>query len=51
MLKKVAIDMRYVESPFSGLSRFSINIFFNLLKNDLDSEIFYILLFPPKKIY
>ena len=46
----VAIDMRYVENPFSGLSRFSTNIFLNLLKNDLDNDIFYILLFPPRKL-
>ena len=48
MLKKVAIDMRYVESPYSGLSRFSTNIFFYLLQKNLDKNLTYILLFPPR---
>ena len=50
MCHKVVIDMRYVENPYSGLSRFSTNIFYKLLKNGLDKDIFFILLFPPKRI-
>ncbi len=50
MCYKVVIDMRYVENPYSGLSRFSTNIFYKLLKNGLDKDIFFILLFPPKRI-
>ncbi len=49
MLKKVFIDMRYAENPYSGLSRFSTNIFFNLLKKNLEKNVYYILLFPPRK--
>jgi len=50
MKYKIAIDMRYVENPYSGLSRFSINIFYNLLKNSENDDIQFIVLMPPKKI-
>ena len=46
----VAIDMRYVENLFSGLSRFSINIFSNLIKNSINDDIYFIILLPPKQI-
>ena len=46
----VAIDMRYVENLFSGLSRFSINIFYNLIKNSINDDIYFIILLPPKHI-
>jgi len=50
MKYKLAIDMRYVENPNSGLSRFAINIFYNLIKNLDNDEIIFIILMPPKKI-
>ena len=46
----VAIDMRYVENLFSGLSRFSINIFRNLIKNSINDDLYFIVLLPPKNI-
>ena len=51
MKYNVAIDMRYVENPYSGLSRFSINIFQNLLNLTINDEINYIILLPPKNIF
>ena len=51
MKNVVAIDMRYVENPYSGLSRFSINIFKNLIKNSKNEELFFIVLLPPINIY
>ncbi len=50
MKNTVAIDMRYVENLFSGLSRFSINIFHNLIKNSINDDIYFIILLPPKHI-
>ncbi len=49
MQYKVAIDMRYVENNYSGLSRFSTNIFENLLRNS-NYNITYLVLLPPKNI-
>ena len=49
MKYKVAIDMRYVEDQNSGLSRFSINIFYNLIKNTFLDDIRYVILLPPRK--
>ena len=46
----IAIDMRYVENLFSGLSRFSINIFHNLIKNSINDDLYFIVLLPPKNI-
>ena len=46
----VAIDMRYVENLFSGLSRFSINIFDNLIENSINDDLYFIVLLPPKHI-
>ena len=46
----VAIDMRYVENLYSGLSRFSINIFNNLFKNSINDELYFIVLLPPKDL-
>lgn len=45
---KIIIDMRYAEVPNTGLTRFTVNIFKNLLLNS-DPNIFYYLLLPPKK--
>ena len=42
--------MRYVENFFSGLSRFSINIFLNLIKNSINDDLYFIVLLPPKNI-
>ena len=42
--------MRYVENLFSGLSRFSINIFHNLIKNSINDDLYFIVLLPPKNI-
>ena len=50
MKYKIAIDMRYVENPFSGLSRFSKNIFYNLIKNSENDEIEFIVFLPPEEI-
>ena len=50
MKYKLAIDMRYIENPYSGLSRFAINIFYNLIKNSENDEIEFIILMPPEKI-
>ncbi len=46
----VAIDMRYVENLFSGLSRFSINLFRNLIENSINDDLYFIVLLPPKNI-
>ena len=46
----VAIDMRYVENLHSGLSRFSLNIFFNLIKYSSYDDLHFIILMPPKNI-
>ena len=46
----VAIDLRYIENVNSGLSRFSINIFQNLLNLTNDEDINYIILLPPKSM-
>ena len=46
----IAIDLRYVENVNSGLSRFSINIFQNLLNLNDDEDINYFILLPPKSI-
>ena len=44
----LAIDLRYAEKKNTGLTRFSKNIFFNLLNEDsLESKKFLIIL-PPK---
>lgn len=48
MRHKVAIDMRYVENINSGLSRFSINIFNNLIENSINDNIDFFILLPPK---
>ena len=50
MRNVVAIDMRYVENLYSGLSRFSLNIFQNLIKYSSDDDIYFIILMPPKNI-
>ena len=50
MKYNVAIDLRYVENVNSGLSRFSINIFQNLLNLNDDEDINYFILLPPKSI-
>ena len=50
MKLNVAIDLRYVENEYSGLSRFSINVFDNLLNLSNEEEINYIVLLPPKNI-
>ena len=42
--------MRYVENLFSGLSRFSIIIFNNLIKNSINDDLYFIVLLPPKNI-
>jgi len=41
----VALDMRYVENLFSGLSRFSINIFNYLIKNSINDDLYFIVCF------
>ena len=41
MKLNVAIDLRYVENEYSGLSRFSINVFDNLLNLSNEEEINY----------
>ncbi len=46
----VALDMRYVENLFSGLSRFSINIFNNLIKNSINDDLYFIVLLPPRDL-
>ena len=46
----VALDMRYVENLFSGLSRFSINIFNYLIKNSINDDLYFIVLLPPKDL-
>ena len=46
----VAIDMRYVENLHSGLSRFSLNIFYNLIKYSSYEDLYFIILMPPKNI-
>ena len=50
MKYKLAIDMRYVENPYSGLSRFSTNIFYNLIKNSENEEFQFLVLMPPEKV-
>mgnify|MGYP001457929521 CR=1 FL=1 len=50
MKYNVAIDLRYVENKNSGLSRFSINIFQNLLDLTANEDINYIILLPPKSL-
>ena len=50
MRYKIAIDMRYVENINSGLSRFSINIFYNLIKNSENDELQFVVLMPPETI-
>ena len=50
MKYNIAIDLRYVENVNSGLSRFSINIFQNLLNLNDDENINYLILLPPKSI-
>ena len=48
-MEKIAIDLRYAENINSGLTRFSKNIFLNLIKEkSLNSHRFLIIL-PPKK--
>ena len=46
MRYKVAIDMRYVENINSGLSRFSINIFKNLIENSIEDNIDFLFCSP-----
>ncbi len=46
----IAIDLRYLENEYSGLSRFSINVFYNLLNLTNKEDINYIILLPPKNI-
>ena len=48
MRYNIAIDMRYVENINSGLSRFSINIFNNLIENTIEDNIDFLILLPPK---
>ncbi len=50
MKLNVAIDLRYVENEYSGLSRFSINVFYNLLNLSNEEDINYIVLLPPKNV-
>ena len=50
MKYNIAIDLRYVENKNSGLSRYSINIFQNLLNLTAYDDINYIILLPPKNI-
>ena len=45
---RVIIDMRYVEEPNNGLTRFTVNIFKNLIIKS-PSNYFYYLLLPPEK--
>ena len=44
---RVIIDMRYVEEPNNGLTRFTVNIFKNLIIKS-PSNYFYYLLLPPE---
>ena len=50
MKYNIAIDLRYVENVNSGLSRFSINIFQNLLDLTTSEDVNYNILLPPKSI-
>ena len=50
MKYNIAIDLRYVENVNSGLSRFSVNIFQNLLNLNDHEDINYFILLPPKSI-
>ena len=50
MKYNIAIDLRYVENVNSGLSRFSVNIFQNLLNLNDDENINYFIFLPPKSI-
>ena len=45
---RVIVDMRYAEEPNTGLTRFTVNIFKNLIKNS-SKNYFYYLLLPPKE--
>ena len=43
----IALDLRYAENPFTGLTRFTKNLFKYLVKNE--NNINFLLLMPPKK--
>ena len=43
----IALDLRYAENPYTGLTRFTKNLFKYLVKNE--NNINFLLLMPPKK--
>ncbi len=47
MKKIIAIDLRYAENPYTGLTRFSKNIFLNLIKFSARNNCEYHLILPP----
>lgn len=48
-MKKIAIDLRYAENINSGLTRFSKNLFLNLLKEKSLNKQRFLIILPPKK--
>ena len=48
-MEKIAIDLRYAENINSGLTRFSKNIFLNLIKEKSLKKHRFLIILPPKK--
>ena len=48
-MEKIAIDLRYAENINSGLTRFSKNIFLNLIKEKSLKNHRFLIILPPKK--
>lgn len=46
--KLVALDLRYLEKKYTGLSRYAINISKNLIKENDNKKLNYFLILPPK---
>lgn len=46
---RIAIDLRYAEEKNSGLTRFSKNIFLNLIKKKSTNTLFFYIILPPFK--
>ncbi len=48
-MKKIAIDLRYAENVYSGLTRFSKNLFYNLINEKSLNKYKFLIILPPKK--
>ena len=48
-MEKIAIDLRYAENINSGLTRFSKNLFLNLIKEKSLNKQRFLIILPPKK--